>query len=253
MIDLHSHILPGLDDGAPSLEASLEMARSAVADGIEMVAATPHVRAEDYPTRPEEMEARIGELRAAVEEAGIPLRVLSGGEISLDILQQLDDETLRRFGLGGNPRYLLLESPFIGWPIGLEETLFQLRLRGFTVVLAHPERNPEVQEDPSRLERLIETGTLVQVTAAAIDGRFGRHAYSTARRLIDSGLAHLIASDAHAPSVRRIGLADAARAVDDPILSRWLTVEVPGAIVANERLPERPERPRRFGVSRRRA
>ena len=199
MIDLHSHILPGLDDGAETVEGALEMACSAVADGIQAVAATPHVRS-DYPTTPEQMEQGVESLREALREASIPLELLPGGEIALDVLPGLEDDELRRFGLGGNPAYLLLETPDFGWPLGLEETLFQLRLRGFTIVLAHPERNDEVQENPGRLERLVEVGTLVQVTAASVDGRLGPVAHKTALRLVELGLAHMLASDAHAPT-----------------------------------------------------
>ncbi len=248
MIDLHSHILPGIDDGAASLESALEIARSAVADGIGRLAATPHVRS-DYPTTPELMEQRLAELRDALASASIPLELLPGGEIALDLLPDLDDDALRRFGLGGNPRYLLIELPDFGWPLQLEEALFQLRLRGFAAVLAHPERNTEVQEQPVLLERLVESGTLVQLTAASIDGRLGPRPRKTGARLLELGLAHMLASDAHAPSVRQIGMSAAVATIGDADLGRWLTEEVPGAIVGGTKLPPRPVQPRRrFGL-----
>ena len=247
MIDLHSHILPGLDDGSRTLETSVGMAQSAVEDGITVIAATPHVR-DDYPTEPAEMEQKVAEVTAAIAEAGIPLTVLTGGEVAFESLPGLDDDTLRRFGLGGNPGYLLLELPLAGWPLGLEDTLYDLRLRGFTVVLAHPERCPEVREQPERLRPLVDAGTLAQVTAASIDGRLGTRNRQTGLRLIELGLAHMIASDAHAPTVRQIGMSEAAGVVDDPDLATWLTQGVPGAIVAGAALPERPagSRRRRF-------
>jgi protein-tyrosine phosphatase len=249
VIDLHSHILPNLDDGAASVEMSLEMARTAVADGIVTLAATPHVR-DDYPTSADEMEQGVEALRGLLADASIPLEVLNGGEIALDMLHDLDDNELRRFGLGGNRSILLLETPDLGWPLGLEETLFQLRLRGFRAVLAHPERNTEVQEDPGRLARLVETGTLVQLTAAAVDGRIGPDARRTALRLIDLGLAHMLAGDAHAPAVREIGLRAAARELGDSELARWMTDAVPAAIVAGVEIPDRPQRGKRFGLRR---
>ena len=239
MIDLHSHILPGLDDGARSIEISLGMAESAVEDGITVIAATPHVR-DDYPTEPAEMEEMLAELTAAIAQAGIPLEVLPGGEVAFEWLPRLDDEALRRFGLGGNPSCLLLELPVAGWPFGLEQVLFDLRLRGFTVVLAHPERCPEVREQPERLRPLVDAGTLVQVTAASIDGRLGTRNRQTGLRLVELGLAHMIASDAHAPTVRQIGMSEAAGVVGDPALARWLTQDVPAAIVAGAAVPERP-------------
>jgi protein-tyrosine phosphatase len=244
MIDLHSHILPGIDDGAAALDASVEMARSAVADGIEVLAATPHVRA-DYPTTAATMERLVGEVREALAAEGIPLEVLPGGELDLEQLADLSDDELRRFGLGGNPRCLLLEFPYSGWPLGLAQTVFDLRTRGFRPVLAHPERNAEVQAHPERLAPIVEAGALVQLTAASLDGRIGRTARATAQRLLELDLAHLLASDAHAPSIRQIGLAAAASAAGDEELGRWLTVGVPGALVRGERLPERPERRRR--------
>src|SRR5438105_3336949 len=103
VIDLHSHILPGLDDGAETLDQSLAIARAAVEDGIAVIAATPHVR-DDYPTTAAEMEERLAEVRRAVEAENIPLDVRPGGEIALDRLARVPPDDLRRFGLGGNPR-----------------------------------------------------------------------------------------------------------------------------------------------------
>ncbi len=226
------------------------MARSAVDDGIRAVAATPHVR-DDYPTDADEMEHVVGTVRAALAEHSIPLELLTGGEIALDMLPQLSDAALRRFGLGGNPRYLLLEPPYRGWPLGLEQTVFELQLRGFSVVLGHPERNDTVQEMPERLERLVEMGTLIQLTAASVDGRLGPRAQKTALRLLELELAHLLASDAHAPTVRQVGMSAASRTIGDEALARWLTDEVPAAIVADGELPPRPKRPgRRWNLRR---
>jgi protein-tyrosine phosphatase len=244
VIDLHSHILPGVDDGAATLEASVEIARSALADGIEAIAATPHVR-RDYPTSVETMEERVAEVRKALGAAGVPLRVLGGGELDLEQLRELGDDDLRRFGLGGNPGLLLLEFPYYGWPLQLPELLFDLRMRGFRSVLAHPERNGEVQARPEQLAPIVESGALVQLTAASVDGRLGRGSRDTAFRLLELELAHLIASDAHAPSIRQIGMTAAAEAVGDRTLARWLTKEVPAALVAGEPLPERPQRAQR--------
>jgi protein-tyrosine phosphatase len=243
VIDLHSHILPGVDDGPAALEGALEMARAAAADGIELVAATPHVR-DDYPTSADLMERRLEELRAAVDAAGIPLELRPGGELSLAELDR-DRAELGRFGLAGNREYLLVETPYFGWPPDLERRLFDLRARGVTPVLAHPERNGEVQEHPELLQSLVEAGTLVQVTAASVDGRIGRRARTTAFRLLELGWAHLLGSDAHTPAIRAIGLSSSVDELDDDELGRWLTVEMPMAIVEGGELPSRPERKRR--------
>ncbi|HET7572372.1 MAG TPA: CpsB/CapC family capsule biosynthesis tyrosine phosphatase [Gaiellaceae bacterium] len=243
MIDLHTHVLPGLDDGPETIEQSLELLRAAQADGIRRVAATPHVR-DDYPTTAEQMELLVAEVSAAAAREGIPVVVLPGAEIDLAALAGLDDETLRRFGLGGNPRLLLLEFPYRGWPLGLREQVFQLAARGFTVVLAHPERNREVQRDPAKLVPLVEGGVLVQLTAASLDGRLGKRSRTAAQDLLSAGLAHLLASDAHAASVRATGLSAAAESIRFPELVRWLTEDVPDALLRDAPLPPRPERRR---------
>jgi protein-tyrosine phosphatase len=245
MLDLHAHILPGIDDGPSTLDGSLALARAAVEDGIELIAATPHVR-HDYPTTADEMEQAVRELRAALADAEIPLDVRTGGELALDRLELAAVE-LRRFGLGGSPRHVLVETPYVGWPFDIGERLFRLRAAGFTPVLAHPERNDEVQADPEgRLRTLVESGTLVQLTAASMDGRLGRRARETGRRLLELELAHLLASDAHAPSIRAVGLSAAADAVGDAALVRWLTRDVPAAILEGDDLPPRPRTRRRW-------
>jgi protein-tyrosine phosphatase len=240
LIDLHSHVLPGLDDGASDLEEALEICRAAAEDGIEVLAGTPHVR-HDHPTTPQQMEAALARVQ---EAAGGIVRVVGGGEIDLAELARPAEE-LRRFGLGGNPAYLLVETPHVGWPLDLPDRLFRLRASGVTPVLAHPERNAEVQARPELLEPVVAAGGLTQLTAAALDGRWGPRAGDCARTLLERGLAHLIASDAHTPEVRAVGMRRAAAALGDEALARWLTEGVPGAIVDGGPLPERPEPARR--------
>lgn len=235
MIDLHSHVLPGIDDGAETLAEAIAICRAAAADGITMLAATPHVR-NDFPTTAEMMERALEELQQATK--GI-IEVLPGAEFDLQELDRPRAE-LARFGLGGNPAYLLVEVPYVGWPLDLAERLFRLQLIGITPVLAHPERNPEVQSRPELLSDLVGGGALVQLTAAAVDGRLGTRAQRCTRALIDRGLAHLVASDAHSSRVRAIGMAGAAQSVGDVELARWLTVDVPAAIVSDGEIPPRP-------------
>jgi len=244
MIDLHSHILPGLDDGSRTVEDARLLARRAAEDGVSAVAATPHVRS-DYPTRAEEMERGVARLREDFPEQGIDVEVLPGGEIDLGMLAALDDDELRRFALAGSGRYLLLEFPYTGWPSGLEETVYGLGLRGFVSVIAHPERNREVQADPGRLAEAVRMGSLVQLTAASVDGRIGRSSQKAAERLLADGLAHVLASDAHTPEIREAGLGAAAEAVGDDRLAAYLTTEAPAAIVAGEAVPSPPPKARR--------
>lgn len=251
MIDLHSHILHGLDDGALDLAESVAMSRAAVADGVRAIAATPHVR-EDYPTRAEEMEGGVRELRAALAEENIPLDVLPGGEIALEELEQLDEGELRRFGLAGNPSFLLLETPYIGWPLGFGDVVGRLIAGGVTPVIAHPERNAEVKDDPERLANLVRQGALVQVTVASLDGRLGQGVRRCAQRLLELDLVHMLGSDAHSPGVRAIGLSSAHAAVGDPAVGRWLTEDLPDAIVRGRPIPPRPPTAQRHGLFERR-
>jgi protein-tyrosine phosphatase len=116
VIDLHSHLLPGIDDGVRTTAESLDLLRAAHEDGIARIAATPHVR-EDYPTSPAEMELRLAEVCGAAREAAIPVEVLPGGELDLEFAARLDDADLRRFGLGGTSSLLLLEFPYFSWPL----------------------------------------------------------------------------------------------------------------------------------------
>jgi protein-tyrosine phosphatase len=239
MLDLHSHILPGFDDGARTIEDSCRLARAASAEGIRAIAATPHVRA-DYPTTADAMEQAVAELRRTLAWQRIPVDVLQGGELDIDFLRtRLSTEEAARFALAGQGRHLLLEFPYGGWPLALEQTIFELRVAGLTPVLAHPERNKEVQGRPERLEQLVRAGALVQVTATSVDGRLGRSSRTAAMRLLDLGLVHILASDAHPPDLRPIGFAAAVDALGDPGLARYLTEDAPAAIAAGES-PTRP-------------
>lgn len=251
VIDLHCHILPRVDDGAGSLEESVEMAAAALASGTRAIAATPHVR-DDWPTEAAVMEARVAEVRAALAEACLPLELLTGAELAFDRVGRLDGAELARLGLGGNPRYLLVEPPYVEWPLAFDRVVQDLAARGFVPVVAHPERNPEIQAEPERLRPLVLGGALAQVTAASVDGRLGRRARASAFELLDRGLAHIVASDAHSAGGRGVGLSAAAEAIGDEQLARWVTEDVPGAIVAGLPVPARPGRSVEPGRFRRR-
>lgn len=243
VVDLHTHVLPGLDDGARDLAEAVEIVRAMAEDGVRIVAATPHVR-DDYPTTPDQMEAALGLVRAAVEAAGIAVELRGGGEISIAALGGLDPATLARFGLGGNPQLVLLEFPYYGWPLSLAHECERLLSSGIVPLLAHPERNAVVPSRTRELAQIVRSGAFVQLTAAAVDGRLGRSAASRARLLLDLELAHTISSDAHSPGVREAGLAAAAAAVGDE-LGNWLTNAVPAALLAGADLPRRPVAERR--------
>jgi protein-tyrosine phosphatase len=131
---------------------------------------------DDYPTAAERMERGVAGLRDELARAGIPLEVLPGGEIALERLARIEPDELVRFTLAQIGRYLLIEFPYSGWPLALEGAIHALRRPGITPILAHPERNPDVQERPARLAAAASAGALVQVTASSLDVREGRAA-----------------------------------------------------------------------------
>jgi protein-tyrosine phosphatase len=242
VIDLHCHVLPGIDDGVRTIDESIDLIAAAAAEGVRTIAATPHVRS-DYPTTVEAMEAAVAEVRRAIDAAGLEVALLHGGELDVLELARRGDEELARFALGRGS-CALLECPYQGWPLAFDSAIARLRSLGLVPLVAHPERNPTIQEDPRLLAGLVADGACIQITAASLDGRAGRAAARTARRLLDLGLVHVLATDSHAPDVRAGGFA-AALATLDPGLTQYLTVEAPAALISGVRPGPPPRRPRR--------
>jgi protein-tyrosine phosphatase len=244
VIDLHSHLLPGLDDGSPDLAAAVALAREAVGNGVTTMAATPHLRA-DYPAiRVSELSSHVRALQAGLDAAGVALKVVSGGEVDVLWAQSASDEDLRLASYGGRGTDLLVETPYGELPPIFEDLLFKIRVRGFRVLLAHPERTRSFQQDPARLVRLVDGDVLVQVTAASVVG--GGRAGKLAQRLIAEGHAHVIAGDLHRANGARASLREAVAAVD-PTRGEWMVTAVPAAILEGRPLPPPPfgEAPRR--------
>jgi len=248
MIDLHSHILPGIDDGAPDLDASLALAAAAVADGTRRMVATPHVSG-DYDYDLGEIGRRTGELNAALARQELPLAVLPGAEIALARLAGLSDDDLRLLSLGGGG-CVLVESPYSSSAPFLDETLFELQIRGFTPVLGHPERSPVFQGDLDRVRELVARGVLCSVTAGSLAGRFGSKARRISLELLAEGLVHSVDSDAHDTRGRPPGLSAGFRAAEEELPGielqvDWYAREAPAAILAGEPLAQAPEPPQR--------
>ncbi len=256
MIDLHCHILAGLDDGAADLQTSLAMAEIAVADGIETIVATPHVsiRGTGRPhmffpyatssaqaevegaTVPEIVRAATAELNEALVERGLALTILPGMEVEA----QPEVATLVRegefLGLGDQGKYLLLEVPFGGIPTYLEQLCFELQIAGVTPILAHPERSELLVQEPGICERLVERGCLLQVNADSLRGRQGRAIRTLTIELIRRGLAIILSSDAHNIGSRPPMLSDVrdavARVTDEDTFVE-MTEVVPRTVVSS--------------------
>jgi protein-tyrosine phosphatase len=237
MIDLHSHLLPGIDDGAPDLAASVAMGRAAVAGGVEAIVATPHVSGR-YQNDPLTFRGRVADVQRALDKAEVPLRVHVGAELSHAMLHDLSDDALRACALGGG-NWLLLEPPLAGPAPFIDRMVYELQLKGFSVLLAHPERIAAFQRDIELLQKLVDQGCLCSVTAGSIAGEFGGSVERFTAELFGRGLVHDLASDAHDADHRSPALRPTLdRAVAAmPELAGWLdylTVDVPGAILAGD-------------------
>jgi protein-tyrosine phosphatase len=234
VIDLHCHILPGLDDGPVDAADSLAMARQADADGVTAICATPHIR-HDHDVRIHELPDRLADLGTALRAAGCAVRVLPGGEVAETIVLHLDDDELRAVTLGGAGRWILLEPRPGPLTDGLTDVVHHLADRGFRSLLAHPERHLS-RDIVDRLVALTRDGVLVQATAAYfVHGSTvsGMHALASA------GVVHVLGSDAHSSRIGRpVVLSEGiGRLADVPLLAphlEWVARTAPAAIVAGE-------------------
>ncbi|RXT03683.1 tyrosine-protein phosphatase [Ammoniphilus sp. CFH 90114] len=209
MIDVHSHILFGLDDGAQNPEDMMAMAKQAVADGITTVVATPHHLDHVYTNPPEKIIQRLEEANALLKEHQIPLTLLPGMEIHVygEVPEDLKNNQLLSFN--DQHRHILLELPHDHVPRYLEKLIFQIQLAGYIPIIPHPERNKEMRENPNLLYRLVKQGALSQLTAASVTGKFGKKIQKSCFDMINHHLVHFIASDAHNTGSRGVILSEA--------------------------------------------
>jgi len=238
VIDLHSHVLPSIDDGPKTLDGSLELAKAAQAGGTTTLLATPHVNAR-YPNDAATIARLVAELSARLRADGIALEVRPGAEIAITQVAELDPAELGALGLGGGP-WLLVEPPFTPISSGVDAILYELLRRGHRVLIAHPERSPAFQRDPEMLVGLVRAGVLTSLTAGSLTGQFGNTARRFAHGLLEHNLAHNLASDAHDHLRRPPTMAAALRLAGPPELGVWLTHDVPAAILAGAEIPARP-------------
>jgi protein-tyrosine phosphatase len=244
MIDLHTHVLPGIDDGPADISGSLEMLAEAQEEGTVTLAATPHVRPDHPDVVPAELEERAAALADEAARAGLSIELVSGGEVDLTWAQRASDEELRAASFGGRGHDLLIETPYGELPERFEDLLFNVGARGYRILLAHPERSRTFHRDAKLLGTLVERGTLLQVTAVSLASTDRRsRSRRLAHELVRDGLAHVIASDAHGGHLARAGLRDGVEvaAAITPLRAQWMVTEAPSAILAGEPLPPPPE------------
>ena len=262
MIDLHAHILPGLDDGAESLEESVEMCRISYQDGVRRIVATPHILPGVYNNHRSAILAKTEELNKAIakftphpnlenpssnpSEFRTPnseFRILPGADVHFSPnLPQLCEKG-EIVTVNDEGRYLLLEFDFMTLPYQGEEVLFQLIARGITPVITHPERTLEIARAPKRYYEMIKMGCLGQVTAMSLTGGFGSEVRRVAERLLSHRLVHFIASDAHSVHRRPPLLSPAVKAAEKMVgraEARRMVTEYPQALLEGRR-PDVPE------------
>ncbi|MBI4949067.1 MAG: hypothetical protein HY955_02860 [Deltaproteobacteria bacterium] len=202
--DIHSHLLYGIDDGAKSLDESVEMARRASKDGVTRMVATPHVSTETSAGHLlNEASERLGVLKERLAEEGIGLKVVLGAEVSLELGLADAVKTERRLTIGGNGRYMLVEMPAYGIPVFAEKVVFELLASGVVPVWAHPERCAETAEDHEFVRRFVESGVLLQLNSGSLLGLYGQRTRQSVKKMLANGLGDVMASDIHHASDTR--------------------------------------------------
>jgi protein-tyrosine phosphatase len=253
--DLHSHILPGFDDGASDGTEFLEMAREAVRGGTARMAATPHYDLENPGLQPSAVKGSVEEHQRLLHEEGIPLELLAGVEVRLNAglyrlagdggVDGLDTLTLDALTLGGG-RCLLVDLPLIDMPTATADILFKVQLSGVLPILAHPERNRILAARPGAVRELTERGIEIQVNSGSLEGLYGKTARRSAFTLLGEGIARLVASDAHKPNGRSADLSGAASILRERFgdeAARVLLEVNPERVLAGEDLVEAVPRP----------
>ena len=196
MIDLHCHILPGIDDGVSDIGEAVEMARIAAADGISKIVASPHIGGQTLTWKTENghlseiIDEKIGHLKRSLSAEGIPVEIIRGGEVSAF----LPPQTCELFTINGTA-YLIVEFPHTHLPVNSRDGIFAMVVYGLRPIIAHPERNPSVIQNPEKLRELVQSGALVQITAASLTGEFGLESQACAIYLLQQQMVSFIASD----------------------------------------------------------
>jgi len=240
MVDIHCHIFFGLDDGADTLETSIQMAEMAIADGVTHVVGTPHANS-NYKFDPAVIRQRRDELQRAV---GDRLILATGCDFHLNFENLQSLQTDQKKYTINQKNYLLVEFADFAIPPSMDETLHQLQLAGLSPIITHPERNALLRAQPERMYRWLHQGCYAQVTAGSLLGRFGSGAQSRAEQWLDEQRVHFVASDAHNLKGRPLQLRGAfdlvaKRSGED--VARALFQQNPLAAFEGRSLPYEPE------------
>lgn len=215
MIDIHCHIVPGVDDGARNLEESIEMAKAAVEDGVHTIVATPHHRNNQFDNYGVEILGKVQDLNFKLEDLNIPMTILPGQEVRIhgDLMEGLVTKEILPVNM--DTPYVLIELPTSNVPKYTNKLLYDLQVEGLTPVIVHPERNTELLVNPEKLYELVKSGVLTQVTAGSLVGNFGKKIRNFSHEIVRSNLAHFIASDAHNVNGRGFLLTNAFKEIEE--------------------------------------
>jgi protein-tyrosine phosphatase len=256
LIDLHCHILPGIDDGPETIDEAVEMCRIAHADGIRTIVATPHFRPGRYDSSEEAVNVALEGLRSEIARRGIDITVLAGADVTVTPELTLHLSQRRGLTINNGGRYFLAELPD-AVPARWDHYLLSLMAGGFTPVLTHPERNGWFLSHRDALYPFVHGGGLVQITAMSLTGEVGAAVQAYSRYLLKQGLAHVIASDAHSSEQRKpllSGAVDAAAGIIGRDAALRMVTEIPRAIIEGRRpdvaVPEHVVVPRRTWIER---
>lgn len=252
LIDIHSHILSGVDDGAQTIEDSLAMARAAVQEGIRTIIATPHLNA-SYQNYKDDIKAKVEQLQDRLNKEQIPLTVLPGQEVRIygELLEDLQNGKILSLN---HTQYLFIELPSNHVPRYTERLLYDIQLQELTPIIVHPERNKQLLEQPDLLYQFVKNGALTQVTASSLNGHFGKNIQKFTNQLLDANLTHFIASDAHNTINRNFQMADAFAEIQSQygsdlvyLLTENAQLLLNGQNVYKE-IPEKVKRKKLFGI-----
>jgi len=222
MLDLHCHILPGIDDGAEDIDASLAMAEKAISQGITHILCTPHHNNGKYVNPKEFVIHQVKNLQAELDKRNLPLTLFEGQEVRItgDLLEEIEQHRILFTDVANT--YLLIEFPTMDVPAYTEQLLFDLRARGHVPIIVHPERNAKFREDPNRLIPFLEMGCLAQLTAPSYVGIFGKSIQKTAKQMVEHRLVQMVASDAHGVHKRNFYLKEAFEAIEQDFGSDYV-------------------------------
>ena len=227
MVDIHSHILPNIDDGAKDIAEALEMGRIAVNEGINHIIATPHYLGEGNDPTKEEITKKIDDINKLYQQEGINLNILPGNEVylNLDIVEHIKNGNILTLN---ESKYILVEFPMNSVPLYAEDVLYEIRILGYIPIIAHPERYNQVIIKPEIVRSWVEQGNLIQINSLSILGKMGSRTKETARYLLKNNLVHFIATDSHSAGTRSPKIKEALSQVES-----WVGIEQKNQIIHN--------------------